>query len=108
MNIKNWVGADLSERSFRQIYSGHLERIGQFDGHATNSAEREVTLFDNQMVICYLVSKTILKKCTNFRVKFKNCLLYAKVLHVNVCAAITMLRVDLMILTFHELPLARR
>ena len=91
MNIKNWVGADLSERSFRQIYSGHLERIGQFDGHATNSAEREVTLFDNQMVICYLVSKTILKK-SNFLVKFKNWFLHVKVLHVNVCATITMLR----------------
>ena len=56
LNIKNWVGADLSERSFRQIYSGHLDRIGQFDGHS-DSVEREVTLFDNQMVICYLVSK---------------------------------------------------
>ena len=57
MNIKNWVGADLSERSFRQIYSGHLERIGQFDGNSTDTVEREVTLFDNQMVISYLVSK---------------------------------------------------
>ena len=56
LNIKNWVGADLSERSFRQIHSGHLDRIGQFDGHS-DSVEREVTLFDNQMVICYLVSK---------------------------------------------------
>jgi len=53
LNIKNWIGADLSERSFRQIYSGHLDRIGQFDGHS-DSVEREVTLFDNQMVICYL------------------------------------------------------
>ena len=65
MNIKNWVGADLSERSFRQIYSGHLERIGQFDGNSTDTVEREVTLFDNQMVISYLVSKTIYANVTS-------------------------------------------
>ena len=91
MNIKNWVGADLSERSFRQIYSGHLERIGQFDGHATDSVEREVTLFDNQMVICYLVSQiSIIRSGT---------------LDYNI-SSILYSRGDSMILTSHVPPLA--
>jgi len=53
LNIKLWRGKDLSDRSFVQIHSGSLRR--RLADHDTVSLveEREVTLFDNQMAICY-------------------------------------------------------
>ena len=57
LNIKNWMGRDLSERSFVQVHSGTLRRR-LTDNHNEHGSveEREVTLFDNQMAICFTVS----------------------------------------------------
>ena len=53
LNIKNWQGRDLSERSFVQVHSGSLRR--RLADHGEETEEREVTLFDNQMAICMTV-----------------------------------------------------
>ena len=51
------MGRDLSERSFVQVHSGTLRRR-LTDNHNEHGSvdEREVTLFDNQMAICFTVS----------------------------------------------------
>ena len=76
LNIKNWSGADLSDRSFRQIHSGNLQRrlaqpIQPIGSNLTganadmiesprNKEDREVTLFENELIICNTVSTTLI------------------------------------------------
>ena len=74
LNIKNWSGPDLSERSFRLVHSGNLQRKncekiqpigvnltvqtaepGEENEESENS-DRDVALFNNEIVICSTVS----------------------------------------------------